>query len=107
MLTQPNITRMTTSTEETLIQRIKDATRMEDKQAALVVLEAFRERREFIKKFGSEEAADAAIEARNAKLDADRIRARERELAACGDRRALHLQVQPLEQNHRTSQFNE
>lgn len=99
---------MTSSTEEErLIQRIKDATRMEDKQAALVALEAFRERRDYIKKFGSEEAADAAIEARNAKLDADRIRARERELAACGDRRALHLQVQPVKQNHRTSQFNE
>jgi hypothetical protein len=98
---------MTTTEEERLIQRIKDATRMEDKQAALVVLRAFRERREFIKKFGSEEAADAAIEARNAKLDADRIRAREREVAACGDRRALHLQIQAVEQNHRTSQFNE
>jgi hypothetical protein len=96
---------MTSSTEEErLIQRIKDAARMEDKQAALVVLRAFRERREYIKKFGSEEAADAAIEARNAKLAADKIRSRERELAACGDRRALHLQVQPLEQTHRTSQ---
>jgi hypothetical protein len=96
---------MTSSTEqERLIQRNKDAARMEDKQAALVVLRAFRERREYIKKFGSEEAADAAIEARNAKLAADKIRSRERELAACGDRRALHLQVQPLEQTHRTSQ---
>ena len=91
-------------TEETLIQCIRSAVKQEDKQAALVVLQAFRERREFIKKFGSEEAADAAIEARNAKLAADKIRARERELAACGDRRALHLQVQPLEQFHRTSQ---
>jgi hypothetical protein len=95
------------SEEERLIQCIRSAVKQEDKQAALVALEAFRERRDYIKKFGSEEAADAAIEARNAKLDADRIRARERELAACGDRRALHLQVQPVEQNHRTSQFNE
>jgi hypothetical protein len=92
-------------TEEILIQRVKDAKRVEDKDAALVVLRAFRERREFIKKYGSEEAADAAIEARNAKLAAEKKRARELELAACGDRRALHLQIEPVEQNHRTSQF--
>jgi hypothetical protein len=94
----------TSSEEERLIQCIRSAVKQEDKDAALKVLRAFRERREYIKKFGSEEAADAAIEARNAKLAAEKIRARERELAACGDRRALHLQIQPVEQNHRTSQ---
>lgn len=101
------MTTMTTasSEEERLIQCIRSAVKQEDKDAAVKVLRAFRERREFIKKFGSEEAADAAIEARNAKLIADRNRARELELAACGDRRALHLQIQPVEQNHRTSQF--
>ncbi len=96
---------MSAVTEEILVQRAKDAKQGEDRDTALVVLRAFRERREFIKKYGSEEAADAAIEARNAKLAAEKTRARELELAACGDRRALHLQIESVDQNHRTSQF--
>jgi len=61
-------------------------------------------REAMIAKHGKEEAADAAIAAAEAKLVADRVKARERELAGCGDRRALEFQIAPIIMDHRTSQ---
>jgi hypothetical protein len=90
--------------EQELIARVRAAKGEEAKTAAVKVLQAWRRRERMIAKHGSAEAADAAIAAEDANLEADRVRARERELAACGDRRALEFQVAWTDMGHRTDQ---
>ena len=94
--------------EEALIAGVRGAKGDEAKRCAVKELQAWRRRERMIavivKRGGSAEAADAAIAAEDAKLEADRVRARERELGACGDRRALEFQSAPAEMGHRTDQ---
>jgi hypothetical protein len=90
--------------EQELLLKAKQAQGTEAKSAALKVLQRWRTREAMISKHGSEEAADAAIAAAEAKLVADKVKARERELAGCGDRRALEFQIAPTIMDHRTSQ---
>ena len=89
--------------EQELILRVKQAQGGDAKNAAMKVLQRWRTREAMIAKHGSEEAADTAIAAAEAKLVADKVKARERELAACGDRRALEFQFTSI-MDHRTSQ---
>ena len=90
--------------EQELIANVRAAKGEEAKSVALKVLQAWRRRERMIAKHGSAESADAAIAAEDAKLEADRVRAREWELAACGDRRALEFQVARADMGHRTDQ---
>ena len=90
--------------EQDLIAKVRGAKGDEAKRCAVKVLQAWRRRERMIATHGSAEAADAAIAAEDAKLEADRVRARERELGACGDRRALEFQSAPAEMGHRTDQ---
>jgi hypothetical protein len=91
--------------EQELISRVKQAKGLDAKNAAMKVLRGWRMRDAMIAKYGgNEEAADAAIAAAEAKNVADRVCAREREIAACGDRRALEFQIAPIVMDHRTSQ---
>lgn len=90
--------------EQDLIAKVRAAKSEEAKSAALKVLQAWRRRERMIAKHGSAEAADSAIAAEDAKLEADRVRAREREIAACGDRRALEFRVDLGDMGHRTDQ---
>jgi hypothetical protein len=90
--------------EQQLIANVKAAKGEEAKSAALKLLQQWRRRDRMIAKHGSAEAADAAIAIEDAKLEADRISAREREIAACGDRRALEFQLSPINMGHRTDQ---
>ena len=91
--------------EQELMLRVKQAQGLDAKSAAMKVLQRWRMREAMIAKHGSEEAADAAIAHAEAKLVADKVNARERELAMCGDRRALELQITPVIMDHRTSQW--
>ena len=90
--------------EQELILRVKQAQGLNAKSAAMKVLQKWRMREVMISKHGSEEAADAAIADAEAKSVADKVNARERELAMCGDRRALELQITTVIMDHRTSQ---
>lgn len=90
--------------EQELMLRVKQAQGLDAKSAAMKVLQRWRMREAMIAKHGSEEVADAAIAAAEAKLIADKAKARERELAMCGDRRALELQITSVIMDHRTSQ---
>jgi len=90
--------------EQELIANVRAAKGEEAKRAALKVLQQWRRRDKMIAKHGSAEAADAAIAIEDAKMEADRVRAREREIAASGDRRALEFQIAPVDMGHRTNQ---
>ena len=98
------VTTTTPIMEQELIAKVRAAKGEEAKSAALKVLQAWRRRERMIAKHGSAEAADAAIATEDAKLEADRVRAREREIAACGDRRALEFQTMSAHMGHRTDQ---
>lgn len=84
--------------------KVREAKGEESKCVALKVLQAWRRRDRMIAVHGNAEAADAAIAAEDAKMEADRVHAREYELAICGDRRALEFQIEPVEMGHRTNQ---
>lgn len=90
--------------EQELIAKVRAAKGEEAKRVALKVLQAWRRRDRMIAVHGSAEAADAVIAAEDAKLEADRVHAREYELAACGDRRSLEFQNKTVDIGHRTNQ---